>query len=144
MLGLYSFAQRKSSNFFSQMKTRGVRLRELRDSMGLTIQELAEIIGVSTGTISQLENDLTEPKFETIAGYVKNTRINPYVFFSEPNEEVSLTRSTTGEFDEITKRILQLLDNLDEDNKRNFLKHLEEKELLKLLMTKFKKKKEAT
>lgn len=41
------------------------RLRELRIKKGLTIQQVADGIGVSNGTISRYEQGSREPKLDT-------------------------------------------------------------------------------
>ena len=41
-------------------------IREARKAQGLTQEQLAELIGVTQGTVAQWENGLTHPSFEKI------------------------------------------------------------------------------
>lgn len=43
-----------------------LRLKELREKMGLSQRDLAEEIGVSQGTIGNWESGTREPNFETV------------------------------------------------------------------------------
>ena len=41
------------------------KLKELRKSKNLTLDELSEVIGIKRGTLNNYENEKTEPKLET-------------------------------------------------------------------------------
>lgn len=55
----------------------GRRLREYRKSKELTVAEFAKIIGVSQGTLSDIENEKTWPSAETLVAVVRHTDISP-------------------------------------------------------------------
>ena len=46
--------------------TLGQYLREAREKKGLSVRQLAEIVGVSHTTIYDCENDLSEPRISTL------------------------------------------------------------------------------
>lgn len=48
------------------MKTFGSRLKELRIAKGITQKELAEYLHLRNTTISNWENDMGEPPYETL------------------------------------------------------------------------------
>jgi len=57
--------------------TIGQRIKDFRSKKGYKVKELADIIGVSQGTLSDIENGKTRPSADTIAALVRNTDINP-------------------------------------------------------------------
>ncbi|MEW5745239.1 MAG: LexA family transcriptional regulator [Nitrospirota bacterium] len=54
----------------------GARLREYREKKHYKVAEFASIIGISQGTLSDIENEKTKPSAETIAAIVRHTDIN--------------------------------------------------------------------
>lgn len=54
----------------------GQRLRHFRKAQNLKLIELAEIIGISHGSLSQIETEKTKPSSDTIESLFKNTNIN--------------------------------------------------------------------
>jgi transcriptional regulator with XRE-family HTH domain len=57
-------------------KNLGSRLRSYRKEKKLTSLEMAAKLGISQGTLSDLENDNTTPSADTIASLVRNTDID--------------------------------------------------------------------
>jgi len=57
--------------------TIGQRIKEFRSKKGYKVRELADIIGISQGTLSDIENEKTRPSADTLAAFVRNTDINP-------------------------------------------------------------------
>ncbi|OQX50295.1 hypothetical protein B5M47_03960 [candidate division CPR3 bacterium 4484_211] len=55
----------------------GCRIRIYRKKKGLTVKQLAKIIGISQGSLSDIENEKTKPSAKTITSLVRNTDINP-------------------------------------------------------------------
>jgi len=56
----------------------GKRIRSYRKEKGLKVKELAQIIGISQGSLSDIENEKTKPSADTLSSIVRNTDINPY------------------------------------------------------------------
>lgn len=54
----------------------GLRIRKYRESKGLNAIQLANIIGVSSGTLSDIESGNTQPSADTLASIVRNTEIS--------------------------------------------------------------------
>ncbi|MEC7641506.1 MAG: helix-turn-helix domain-containing protein [Nitrospinota bacterium] len=54
----------------------GTRLREWRKASGYKIKQLADIISISQGSLSDLENNKSLPSAETIAKLHRHTDIN--------------------------------------------------------------------
>jgi len=71
----------------------GGRLKERRKSKGLSITDLAERSGVSTGLISQIERDLVVPSVVNLYRIAQalDTNIN-YFFENDRTEAVQITR----------------------------------------------------
>jgi transcriptional regulator with XRE-family HTH domain len=63
---------------FSSAKTVGQRLRMWRHSNMLRLVDLAELIGVSQGSLSDLENDKSLPSAGTLTGLCLHSDMNIY------------------------------------------------------------------
>jgi transcriptional regulator with XRE-family HTH domain len=62
------------------------RLKELRESAGLTQQELADKVGLSLGAIRHLEQGLNEARFSTINALAEALGVNCLAFNQEPGQ----------------------------------------------------------
>ncbi|EGR0791318.1 TPA: helix-turn-helix transcriptional regulator [Vibrio vulnificus] len=60
----------------------GKKIKEIRKKKALTIQELAEISGVSEGHISRLENGLKSPTISTLEKLANALDVPIVYFFS--------------------------------------------------------------
>lgn len=65
----------------------GIKIKELRLSLKLTQEELADRCELTKGYISQLENDLTSPSIETLKDILAALGTNLKQFFSEEAED---------------------------------------------------------
>ncbi|MEV6866951.1 XRE family transcriptional regulator [Streptosporangium subroseum] len=71
----------------------GARIREIRTQRGLTVAQLAEAAGVSTGLISQVERDRTDPSLETLRKIAKVLQLPLFSLFQEQDTKaVSVIR----------------------------------------------------
>ena len=61
----------------------GARLRDLRETAGLTQEELAERAGVSPSTVVNIERDNREPHFRTIRKLAKALDVEPTELLGE-------------------------------------------------------------
>ena len=61
----------------------GAKIKESRQQLGLTQQELADRCELTKGYISQLENDLTSPSIATLEDIVAALGQSLKDFFSE-------------------------------------------------------------
>lgn len=75
-----------SQPFYSQLQTR-------RTELGLTLQQVADVVGTSRGAISEIENGkVTSPTVNTIMGLSKALKWSPEQIFrvfqgKQPNKE---------------------------------------------------------
>lgn len=61
----------------------GARIRELRIERGMTLTQLAEAAGVSSGLISQVERDRADPSLETLRKIAKVLELPLFSLFQE-------------------------------------------------------------
>ena len=54
----------------------GERIRTYRQSKGIKVADFAKLIGVSQGSLSDIENQKTKPSAETISALVRHTDID--------------------------------------------------------------------
>jgi transcriptional regulator with XRE-family HTH domain len=55
----------------------GKRIRDYREGKGLKVAAFASIIGISQGSLSDIENGKTKPSADTLSRIVRNTDIDP-------------------------------------------------------------------
>ena len=67
--------------------TTGQRIKEARKKAGLTQKELAAKLGIAYQTLAQWENDLRNPKRETLQKIASALGINWYELYAESEEE---------------------------------------------------------
>ena len=56
----------------------GGRLRSFRESIGMSVVQFSELLGISHPSLSQTENNKTITSAQTISNLVQNTNINVY------------------------------------------------------------------
>ncbi len=54
----------------------GERIKSFRKNKGLNLVQLADLIGISHGSLSGLENNKSKPSAETLSNFCLNTEIN--------------------------------------------------------------------
>ncbi len=80
----------------SQYKTSiGTRLKQIRESQGLTVASLADKAGVSVGLISQIESNYTIPSLDTLEKIADNLGTTLHYFLME-HEKVETLLSSLG------------------------------------------------
>lgn len=89
----------------SLKKLFGQRLQQIRKSKGLSQQEFAELVGLQTNSIGQIETGRRAVSFETIEKIAGNLEIDYYKLFDfvEINSNDTLINSAV--------RLMQKLDN---------------------------------
>jgi transcriptional regulator with XRE-family HTH domain len=60
----------------------GKRIKEYRVSTRHKTVEFSRLVGVSQGTLSDIENEKSKPAFDTIEAIIRNTDINPSWLFT--------------------------------------------------------------
>lgn len=89
------------------------RYRELKKLKGI---ELARILGISSGTLSDIENNKNSPNADTLSRFAKETDVNiDWLLTGEGEILKSICAETHNPYE---ARILALLKSMDEDSKR--------------------------
>jgi transcriptional regulator with XRE-family HTH domain len=68
----------------------GVMLRSLRQQRDLTLERLAEISGLSTGLLSQLERGMGNPSLNTLLNLADTLEIPVWALFHETNPSTAI------------------------------------------------------
>ena len=74
------------------MKTLGERLKDLRKEKGYTLEQVAEKLNTTKITISRYENNLREPKRETISQLAKLFNVSTDYLHGHTNDKFTLTK----------------------------------------------------
>jgi len=76
----------------------GEKARKLRQERRLTLQELAELTGLSKPLLSQIENDQVTPPIATLLKIAKGLKVGIHFFFEEEGDRQKfvLTRGGSG------------------------------------------------
>ena len=74
------------------MKTLGERLKDLRKEKGYTLEQVAQKLNTTKVTISRYENNLREPKRETISQFAKLFNVSTDYLHGHTNDKFTLTK----------------------------------------------------
>lgn len=74
------------------METLGERLKSLRKEHGYTLEQVAEKLSTTKVTLSRYENNLREPKRETISQFAKLYNVSTDYLHGHTNDKFSLTQ----------------------------------------------------
>jgi len=76
----------------------GNKIRKLRQERRLTLQELADLTGMSKPLLSQIENDQVTPPLATLLKIAKGLRVGIHFFFEDEGDrrKYVLTRGEEG------------------------------------------------
>ena len=85
----------------------GERIRDLRLSVGLTQEELADRCELTKGYISQLENDLTSPSIATLIDILSALGTDLKEFFSDDEQEEKVTFNKNEFIEKVTEQYVQ-------------------------------------
>lgn len=106
----------------------GQKIREYRLAKGLKVKEFAPLIGISQGSLSEIENGKTKPSADTVISIILKTGVSPWWLLADRGEMFDRRRVEAS--DPLTNKILGLLGRLDEASKKDVLKYVEDKVLL--------------
>ena len=70
----------------------GIRLRNQRKSLKLTLQDVAKASGFSVGFISQIERGITVPSLTSLISVCRVLQMDAGSFFSPPKNDMPITR----------------------------------------------------
>ncbi len=75
-----------------QEEALGIRLRERRLALGLTLKDVADAAGLSVGFISQIERAITTPSLSSLVGVARALGMQVGDFLKQPDGAEPLTR----------------------------------------------------
>lgn len=111
------------------MSTTGERIRSARKAKKLSLLDVRDITGLSTGNLSDLENDKFSPSANTLIQLrqVLNVSID-WILTGNPPKEVpsddTIREKTSVFLGSDEKMLLDIYDKLSEDDKRNILGYM--------------------
>ena len=77
----------------------GEKIKEIRESKGLSLQELSQLTGLSSAILSQIENHLEAPSLGTLLKITKALKVKIGVFFGkEEKDSFTIVRKGQGEY----------------------------------------------
>lgn len=95
----------------------GKRIREERQARGLTQERLAEMVGISTNFMGQIERADRKLSLETLLGICNALKVNPDFILSNPSPQ---------EDGQQAKEALSLFGRLDDKGRRFFVSVLQD------------------
>lgn len=106
------------------------RLRSIREAQGLTVTALADKAGVSPGLISQIENNLTMPSFETLEAIAGATGIALSYIWIEKEDLEELLASLNPDVLELlsdsnVQAVLRMISDFDSNEVKYVMNYLE-------------------
>ncbi|KJR44970.1 Transcriptional regulator, XRE family [Desulfosporosinus sp. I2] len=106
------------------------RLRSIREAQGLTVTALADKAGVSPGLISQIENDLTTPSFETLEAIAGAIGIAlSYIWIEKEDLEELLSSLSPGVLDLLSdstvQAVLRIISDFDSGEVKYLFSYIE-------------------
>lgn len=97
----------------SQSVTIGEKIKELRTSKNLTLKQLSEKTGLSTGLLSQLERGISSIAIDSLESISKALGVNLTTFFDNPPAESDgpIVYSFDHQYNQIAPKIFQTVLN---------------------------------
>jgi transcriptional regulator with XRE-family HTH domain len=120
----------------SSKKHFGERVLELRKRLGLSQEEFANPLGVKKSAISQIENGTNMMSESAILLACHVYRVNRAWLLTGkgPMFKAERLKETAGApVDPVTEKIITMLEDMDEEKKRDVLKYIEKEKRLKEL-----------
>lgn len=132
------------------MVTLGTRLRALREEKGLTLEQVANVVGTTKVSIGRYEKDEREPKSEMLnlladffnvsVDYLLGRDASKHLRNSSDKTITSINNLSKKEIINIEKEAQQMIDDLEDANVVQFCGTLadeEDKEFLKMAYERF-------
>ena len=89
----------------------GKRIKEARNSLGLTQDELAGLLGVTKGAVANYENETSHPKEPVMYKMFSALKVDAnFLFQDEMNALIHANKTTPDEFEKIIRKY-RVLDN---------------------------------
>ncbi len=75
------------------LKEIGLKIREIRKNRGITLNDLAEKVGVTASLISQVERGVAEPSISTLKKLSDSLGVSIFSFFNEVKDDLKIDYS---------------------------------------------------
>lgn len=109
-----------------KIETLSDRLSVRRKELGLTQQQLADMVKKSSVSVFKWESGQTEPKGASLFALSKALRCSPtWLLFGDEDQAPTPANELPVELDERQKRLLNLFDSLPESEKEAHIMELE-------------------
>jgi transcriptional regulator with XRE-family HTH domain len=96
----------------------GNRIRKYRLSKEHTVKVMADIIGISQGTLSDIENGKSKPSADTLSSIVRRTDINPFWLLTGGDEMITSGLKQPPDLD-FMKEVIETVETiLGQESKR--------------------------
>ncbi len=107
----------------------GKIIKNKRSNLGLSVEEASNHMGISRSRLYDIENGMV--KF-----FIRHSNLKKIIeFCGITDENIPIIQNegnrTSHNLDDITKKILQILSQMTDGEKRKFLQDLEDRQLLK-------------
>lgn len=102
------------------MKTLGERLKYIREFRNLGQKEVADLTGINYKTISNYENNRSEPDVEKLAAFCRVYNVSAD-FFIPINANPPAVENLTARGDKNLERLIKNYDNLNEEGQENLV-----------------------
>lgn len=106
----------------------GQRIRQVRENNSLKTAAFAKIIGISQGSLSDIENGKTNPRASTLQNLVSSMNVDPLWLLTGEGREMIENRLALKSA--IAKQIGQIADELPLGAQKDILKYVQKEKLL--------------
>ncbi|MBS4068910.1 MAG: helix-turn-helix transcriptional regulator [Sulfurimonas sp.] len=108
----------------------GGRIKDYREGKNLKVAAFAALIGISQGSLSDIENGKTKPSAETLVKIVRNTDIDPGWLLTgigggqQPvtTREPGASYQLPSQKDPLIRKMVSIMTDLDEEAKTDLIK----------------------
>ncbi|HCJ7743633.1 TPA: helix-turn-helix domain-containing protein [Citrobacter freundii] len=109
-----------------KIETLSDRIAARRKELGLTQQQLADLVKKSSVSVFKWESGQTEPKGKSLFALSTALRCSPtWLLFGDEEQIPTPVESLPTSLDERQQRLLDLFDSLPESEKESYLNELE-------------------
>lgn len=104
------------------------RIASRRKELGLTQQQLADAVGISSVSVYKWEAGITTPKGQNLFSLAEALRCSPtWLLYGTESDEPLKAEDLAPELDERQKQLLDLFDSLPESEKDKHISDLKDK-----------------
>lgn len=104
------------------------RIASRRKELGLTQQQLADAVGISSVSVYKWEAGITTPKGQNLFSLAEALRCSPtWLLYGTESDEPLKAEDLAPELDERQKQLIDLFDSLPESEKDKHISELKDK-----------------